>query len=232
MGLKTITTQASLEMGAYTWAKYGFAYKSDEDREVHIEGRPGVVPGVRENMQNLIRSTAGVQNLTSEQKREIKMIGDLLSTKDLRVNQMLVDLKTPALDELVSGVTQEYLQENSSFMKHVFYNTDYKARISLDKNSPDRKRMEAYIRARKSAPPKPGARKFDEAVKLGYTVVMKSKQQPTAGGDFHCLKNGTPSNGAVMNYLLGDEPDVAETSAELAKKLGLPEDLIKALGGK
>jgi HD-GYP domain-containing protein (c-di-GMP phosphodiesterase class II) len=61
---------------------------------------------------------------------------------------------------------------------------------------------------------------------------MKSKQQPAAGGDFHCLKNGTPSNGAVMNYLLGDEPDVAETSAELAKKLGLPEDLIKALGGK
>jgi hypothetical protein len=57
------------------------------------------------------------------------------------------------------------------------------------------------------------------------------RSKPRQGGEMCSIdKDGRPTNGKIMLALLGDEPDVSNTSLAVAKKLGMSEQVLKMLG--
>lgn len=237
MGLSKVTVHAALELGAYTWSRYGFRYANDQERGAHTADVERKLHQMLQ-MEQIARGPGW--KMSADEQRDFDNIKKLLHTQDLRVNQMLVDLPTPHLNKWVAKETKEYLRKNSSMMKHLFYETHWHGELPLDRNGPDRKRADAYARsggkAKKSfmrllrTAVAWGARQFDNYTQIGYTVLMKTTpENPNLfEGDCSEMVNGRPSNGAAMQDLLGNEPDVSETSLALAERLGL-KDVAAAL---
>ena len=57
----------------------------------------------------------------------------------------------------------------------------------------------------------------------------KDKRPPKRGEMCSVGKDGTATNGEIMQSMLGDEPDVSHTSLALAKKLGMSTQTLKML---
>jgi hypothetical protein len=227
MGVKEIRVHAALELGAYTWSKYGFRYGDAADRLAHVNGFEGdSATNLRERLDELVPSSE-VQRMSSEEYEEYKALKLLLNVQDDRLNQLLSDFETPELDKLVSHLSEEKLDKGSSFIKHLFYKTHWTGLLDLDKNSPDRKRLEAYLRAKSKLRAK---KILDKLASAWQNWTMKTAKKPPKG--FSSRVGKKYSDKEIMLTLLGDEPDVSKSSRDLATKLDLPSSIVDRLGKK
>jgi len=228
MGIEKIRVHAALEMGAYTWSKYGFQYEDDEARLAHLNSfENDEAKGLNERMEELLPKSE-IQRMSPEEYADYEAVRDVLRTRDNRMNQLLADLEVPELDKLVSHIEEDGLKKGSGFIKLLFYKTHWTGFLNLDKNSPDRKRLEAYLKS------KPRAKKADDLIdKLSVawqSWTMKTAKSAPKGFSTKVGKKFTDT--PIMENLLGDEPDVSKTSRDLAVKLDLLKNIVDRLGKK
>lgn len=140
-GYEKVTLFAGLQLGAYTWAKMGFEYKGELDRDKHLS-----------NMRQAVKKRISEPEfLSPKAKAEYDDVMHVIDSKSMQANQILVDLPTPELDKLAKHWTTEDgeqgLAKGSSFMKYAMYYSSYDAVLNL--KGPGRVRADRYIKARK-----------------------------------------------------------------------------------
>ena len=134
IGVDKIRLFAGLELGAYTWGKFGFRYADPVTASDHMDM-------VSNNALMSLKRFGGKDKFNPDEKAEVHALARVLDAKDatgstpLFANQLLSNMKTPHLDAHFADDIAQTFPKKGTFMKWVMDGTAYDGVLDLkDKN--------------------------------------------------------------------------------------------------
>lgn len=134
VGITKIKLNAGLEMGAYTWAKYGFRYLNSTHAEGHAQE-------IRSNLDEALSN----HHIPAAAQREVDMLNHLLDNPTLNTNQLVANMKTPELDKALASSIRKVVPSKGTTAKLLMSETMYDGVMNLD-NPKHRERLDTYLK--------------------------------------------------------------------------------------